>query len=82
MAGDELLIFALSLLGNVYFLNESTCIYRRWSGGLYSKLTNDPKNLIDWKKNTLVGIKKLTEIVEKPLKNQLKNGPPEKASIY
>ncbi|MGB4205612.1 MAG: glycosyltransferase [Bacteroidales bacterium] len=53
LPGDALLIFNMADQGKVFFLNEFTCIYRRWHGGIYSRIS---KNEIEKNKIRLKAI--------------------------
>lgn len=61
LAGDTLLIFNLATQGKVFFLDEATCLYRRWSGGVYSGLIYSQQHLIAEKKKEIIGYNKLDE---------------------
>lgn len=62
MAGDELLIYKLALSGSVHFLDHETCVYRRWSGGVYSSIVNDVQKLVMHKKRDVVGYQKFDDL--------------------
>lgn len=40
-SGDRALILLLANLGEIYFLNEVTCVYRKHSGGIYTSIENN-----------------------------------------
>src|SRR5690606_19007200 len=39
LAGDEALIFSIAHNSQIYFIDQSTAVYRRWSGGVYSSIS-------------------------------------------
>ena len=43
LPGDVVLIYGLLAEGDIWFLNEVTCVYRRWIGGVYSRINYNPK---------------------------------------
>lgn len=49
LPGDEILIYALMASGGVYYLPEVTCVYRRWSGGVYSSIVHDTRAIAERK---------------------------------
>lgn len=59
IAGDELLIFLLSNEGKIYFHDEKSCVYRRWSQGVYSSMIKDKQQLLESKEREFVGYKRL-----------------------
>jgi len=71
LAGDTMLIINLALNGKVYFMNDVTCVYRRWSGGIYSQLTKNPKRLVDYLEKTITGYRHLNSITRKKYKKQI-----------
>lgn len=72
LAGDNLLIMVLSMNGNVYFIDEVTCTYRVWAGGVYSAIAGDMQKIINNKKKTVVGLNKLAKKSIQPFQNLLK----------
>jgi hypothetical protein len=46
-SGDRLLGLLLADKGNFYFLNESTCVYRKHSGGTFSSIVKDQDKRIE-----------------------------------
>lgn len=59
LAGDTAIIINAALHGKVYFIDQTTTIYRRWQGGLYSRLSGDLQLVSDWKEKRINGYKKL-----------------------
>jgi len=55
LAGDELLIFSIASKSKVYFLNERTSVYRRWSGGVYSSIAKNKEKLVAYKMKDIKG---------------------------
>jgi len=70
--GDNLLIMLLSMMGDIYYLNQITCTYRVWEGGIYSSIMNDIKKRVALKKRTVIGLKKLLKISNKPYRQYIK----------
>jgi len=70
--GDNLLIMILSMEGDIYYFNQITCIYRVWSGGIYSSIMNDIGERIALKKRTVTGLKKLMKISNQPYRRYIK----------
>lgn len=64
MAGDELLLFNLLNQGDIYFLNQETCVYRRWSGGVFSSIINDYDRLVHYKIKDIVAYKKFDQYTQ------------------
>lgn len=58
LAGDELLIYSMLLGGRIFYLDEVTCAYRRWSGGTYSGISNSNEKLAELKRKSIYGYKK------------------------
>lgn len=56
IAGDDLLIMLLAMAGKVNFLDETTCVYRRWSGGIYSMISNDKRRVVEHRKKNISGL--------------------------
>lgn len=65
LAGDELLIMALATKGNIYFINEVTCTYRNWGGGIFSSMKEDKRKICLLKENSIKGYKKFDTISNK-----------------
>lgn len=63
LAGDTAIIINAALHGKVYFFDQTTTIYRRWQGGLYSRLSGDLQLVSDWKEKRINGYKKLQKTV-------------------
>lgn len=59
IAGDELLVFELSRKGSLYFLNEITCVYHIWKGGVYSSVVASEKLLSDYDIQKIQGYKSI-----------------------
>lgn len=72
LAGDSLLIITLAMQGDIFFLNQVTCVYRVWTGGVYSSIMNDSKKTIERKKGIVAGLKKLLMISKKPYRKYLR----------
>lgn len=64
LSGDTALIIILANSGKVYFMNNNTCIYRRWSGGLFSSIADNPKKVAQWKIKRIRGYRKLKGFLE------------------
>ncbi len=61
MAGDTNLILNLAIIGKVYFIDEITCTYRRWSGGMYSSIKHSKSKIADWKRQRIEGYIKFNQ---------------------
>jgi glycosyltransferase involved in cell wall biosynthesis len=61
LAGDSLLIFNLAIHGKVYFIDQKTCVYRRWEGGIYSGISKDQSRLVNQWGKEIVGYQKLNK---------------------
>ena len=72
LAGDNILILVLAMLGDVYYLDEITCVYRIWQGGVYTKKSKNIKDAILRKKNTVKGLKKFLKIVPRDYRKYVK----------
>jgi len=73
LAGDTLLIITLAMKGDVYFLNEKTCVYRIWHGGVYSSMRDDIEKRVSLKKKTVAGLKRLYGMSERSFRKLLKD---------
>lgn len=62
ISGDELLIYTLAAKGKVYFLDEKTCIYRRWIGGVFSSISKDYEKLVAYKLKDNRGYRKFDQL--------------------
>jgi len=69
--GDNLLILLLAMQGCVYYFDQTSCVYRKWDGGVYSKTINDKSAAINRKVKTVIGLKKLLKISKKPFKRYI-----------
>lgn len=63
LAGDTLLIINAAIHGKVFFLNQNTCVYHRWSGGVSNSHYSREQLVQIWKKN-IIGYEKLNLITE------------------
>lgn len=73
LAGDTLLIITLAMKGDVYFMNEKTCVYRVWHGGVYSSMRDDIEKRVYLKKKAVAGLKKLYGMSERSFRKLLKD---------
>lgn len=71
LSGDELLIYVLTLKGGIFFLNQVTCVYNRWSGGLYSSISNSSALNSDLKERFIRGYKKFDSFSKGKFHRQL-----------
>lgn len=72
LAGDDLLIMSLGMAGNIYFLNEKTCIYRRWGGGVWSSISGNKIRNVELKKTQIEGYKRLLKFADKKFIRHIK----------
>lgn len=72
LAGDTVMIVNAAMQGKVFFLNQITAVYRRWSGGLYSQISGDPQRISDWKMKRIKGYKKMQRLVDGKLKKSIR----------
>jgi glycosyltransferase involved in cell wall biosynthesis len=72
LAGDTLLIMTLAMKGEIYYYNIVTCVYRVWSGGIYSSTRNDFQKIITRKKLSVKGFTKLINMAPRQFKGFLK----------
>ncbi len=68
LSGDTSLIITIAMHGKVYFLDQKTTVYRIWPGGMYSRISNDPRLVSQWKMKRIRGYKKLRRIIGKERK--------------
>ncbi len=73
MSGDTSLIIASGIHGKVYFFDQITTVYRRWAGGLFSRIAGNPRAIAHWKTEKINGYRKLQEMVDPKLKKIIKN---------
>src|SRR5690606_24539463 len=73
ISGDELLIYSLVQKGKIYFLNQKTCIYRRWAGGVFSAISKDREKLLAYKMKDIRGYRKFNELTGGKYSEFLKN---------
>lgn len=45
MYGDEVLIFSLMASGTIYYIDQVTCVYRRWAGGVFSRIADSHREI-------------------------------------
>jgi glycosyltransferase involved in cell wall biosynthesis len=62
LPGDTMLIINSALQGKVFFLDEKTCVYRRWTGGVHSSVFKNQDELTQIRINAVAGYKKLNQI--------------------
>lgn len=72
IAGDELLILILASKGKIFFLNEETCVYRRWSQGVYSSIAKNRHKLLINKEREYTGYRRLLNEFEPNSRKLLK----------
>lgn len=65
LSGDTALIYLLAHAGKVTYLNEKTCVYRRWSGGIYSGIIDDKQKICNHKKNIIPGLIQFDKLTNK-----------------
>lgn len=65
LAGDTVLIYALSEVGEVYYMDEVMSVYRRWDGGVYSSIVSDKVKLAQRQMKQLDGLLKLRLFIDK-----------------
>lgn len=73
ISGDELLIYSLVQKGKIYFLDETTCIYRRWTGGAFSAISKDDEKLVAYKMKDIRGYLKFDAHTKGKYSEFLKN---------
>jgi len=71
--GDEILIMALAMNNKIYFIDEITCVYRRWEGGVYSKNSMNKMYLVKHKKQIIIGLTKFMNFTDRPKKELIRN---------
>lgn len=71
LSGDTILIITARLLGKVFFMNHTTCVYRRWPGGMYSSIAGRPQLEANWKTEAINGYKMLKKLVNGKIKQQV-----------
>lgn len=71
LSGDEVLFFHLALAAEIFYLEEKTCVYRRWSGGTYSSIANDINKLVEYKKKDVAGYEKFNRLTNGEVKGYL-----------
>lgn len=62
---DMALIYLLAYAGKISYINQKTCVYRRWTGGVYSSIINDKEKLCSHKKNIIPGLVEYNKITDK-----------------
>jgi len=59
---DTLFIYCLLFEGKIGYLKDCTAVYRRWEGGIYSGIMNDPAKVSALKEGEIIGNQKLLKI--------------------
>lgn len=72
LAGDTILIFALSEQGDIFYLDEEMSIYRRWNSGIFSSIEKEPEKIAARQSRQTEGYLKLMPYIQADRRKLLK----------
>ena len=70
-SGDEPLIYLLLNEGEIYYIDQITCVYRRWIGGIYSSISKNPLKIVELKKQNINSLEKYNKLVHYRFNKQI-----------
>ena len=71
LAGDSILLYSLSEVGDIYYIDQVMSVYRRWEGGIFSSIKLNPEKHALRQRKQLEGLLRLRTFINSNRKNLL-----------